>query len=177
MLICEVEKNMKERIRISIEEYHGHRFIDCRVYFEDAAGEWRPTKKGIALNEDTIDECIAGLQKGSAALEDVLSPMPAERKPRPGAEKTTPGAEAGSLKTDGRSISERVRAWVASVNGIDQFQSKSIAIDLGLTKQKDKHLVNVVLAQLAGEGMIERTGNGRGSYRRCQGEATGVGRQ
>ena len=49
MLIAEIEKNVKERIRVSIEEYHDHKFVDCRVYFENDKGEWCPTKKGIAV--------------------------------------------------------------------------------------------------------------------------------
>ena len=69
MLITEIQKNVKERIRVSIEEYRGTRFIDCRVYFEDEDGEWKPTKKGIALNGDCIDEVIEAMQKASKTLE------------------------------------------------------------------------------------------------------------
>lgn len=71
--IAEIEKNVKERIRVSIEEYHDHKFVDCRVYFENDKGEWCPTKKGIALNADCIDEVIQGLQKAGRKLEDALS--------------------------------------------------------------------------------------------------------
>ncbi|MGD0231168.1 MAG: transcriptional coactivator p15/PC4 family protein [Syntrophorhabdales bacterium] len=167
MLICEVEKNMKERIRVSIEEYHGHRFIDCRVYYEDAQGELKPTKKGIALNADTIDEVIEALKKGSAALEDQLSPRAEDRKAKPAqraeAKEMKPTA---APKADGRNISDRVRAWVFSVNGDSQFQSKQCQLTLGLTEPKQAHLVNVVFSKLCDEGAIERTGQGRGSYRR-----------
>jgi hypothetical protein len=69
MQIAEIEKNSKERIRVSVEEYKGHKFVDCRVYFQDEAGEWRPSKKGIALNADCIDEVIQTLQKASKTLE------------------------------------------------------------------------------------------------------------
>jgi hypothetical protein len=69
MEIAEIEKNTKEKIRVSIEEYKGHRFVDCRVYFEDEAGEWRPSRKGIALSADIIDEVIEALQKASKKLE------------------------------------------------------------------------------------------------------------
>ena len=68
MLICDIEKNMKERIRVSIEEYRGSMFIDCRVYWQDEQGEWRPSKKGIALNGDCIDQVIEALQKAKEAL-------------------------------------------------------------------------------------------------------------
>ncbi len=68
MIIAEIEKNQKEHIRVSIEAYRGTTFIDCRVYFEDEAGEWRPTKKGIALNGDCIGEVIEALQKAGKKL-------------------------------------------------------------------------------------------------------------
>jgi Transcriptional Coactivator p15 (PC4) len=71
--IAEIEKNVKERIRVSIEEYHGRTFVDCRVYFRDDQGEWRPTKKGIALNLDCINEVIEDLQRAGRKLEDALT--------------------------------------------------------------------------------------------------------
>jgi hypothetical protein len=52
MLIGEIQKNSTEKIRVSIESYKGHEFIDVRVYYEDDTGEWRPTKKGIAIAPD-----------------------------------------------------------------------------------------------------------------------------
>lgn len=68
-LIGEVEKNQKERIRVSLAEYQGHKYVDCRVYFTDDKGEWFPTKKGVTFNDETIDEVIPLLQKASGALE------------------------------------------------------------------------------------------------------------
>ena len=67
-LIAELEKNQKEKIRISIEEYRGARFVDCRVYWEDDQGEWKPSKKGIALNDECINEVINALQKARKEL-------------------------------------------------------------------------------------------------------------
>ncbi len=69
MLITEIQKNLKERLRVSIEEYRGSKFIDLRVYFEAEDGEWRPTKKGIALNHECIDSVIQALQEASNKLE------------------------------------------------------------------------------------------------------------
>ena len=68
MLICEIDKNMKEKIRVSVEEFRSHRFIDCRVYFEDDTGTWIPTKKGIALNGECINHVVAALQKAAKEL-------------------------------------------------------------------------------------------------------------
>lgn len=77
MIINEVEKNTKERIRVSIEVYQWHMFIDCRVYFIDDTGTWRPTKKGIALSNKCINNVIKALEEASAKLAE-LEAMKAE---------------------------------------------------------------------------------------------------
>lgn len=69
MLIAEIQKNLKERIRVSIEEYRGHKFIDLRVYFEAENSEWKPTKKGIALNSDCFEAVIEALKKAARNLQ------------------------------------------------------------------------------------------------------------
>ena len=43
--MVEIKKNSREIIRIGESEYEGHKFVDCRIYFDDN-GEWKPTKKG-----------------------------------------------------------------------------------------------------------------------------------
>jgi len=80
MLIAEIQKNLKERMRVSIEEYYGHKFIDLRVYFEVENAQWKPTKKGIALNNESIDAVIEALQKASKKLEGIKAPGAKELK-------------------------------------------------------------------------------------------------
>lgn len=70
MVISEIEKNLKERIRVSIEQYRGTTFCDVRVYFEAENGEWKPTKKGIALPKVSIDAVIEALQEARKKLEE-----------------------------------------------------------------------------------------------------------
>jgi len=65
MLIGEIQKNSTEKIMVSKQAYKGYEFIDVRVYYEDDNGEWRPTKKGIAIAPDKIEELISLLKKGS----------------------------------------------------------------------------------------------------------------
>ncbi len=77
MIINEIEKNTKEKIRVSIEVYQWHMFIDCRVYFADDTGTWRPTKKGIALTSKCINDVIKALEEASTRLAE-LEVMKAE---------------------------------------------------------------------------------------------------
>jgi hypothetical protein len=69
VLITTIPKNAKEKICVSIEEYRGSTFIDLRVYWQDEAGKWKPSRKGIALNDECIDLVIDALKKASKKLE------------------------------------------------------------------------------------------------------------
>lgn len=58
MTIGEIPKNSTEKIRVSISEYKGYKFLDVRIYYEDDTGEWKPTKKGIAISKDNLEPLI-----------------------------------------------------------------------------------------------------------------------
>lgn len=67
--MIEVQKNSLERFRIQVSEYRGHKFIDLRVYFQTDDGMVHPSKKGVTMNLDTVDEVISALQAAKAELE------------------------------------------------------------------------------------------------------------
>lgn len=65
-LIAQFEKNATEVVRVSITEFRGRKLIDLRVYYADDEGEYRPTRKGIAISVDGYAEfrnAIARLDK------------------------------------------------------------------------------------------------------------------
>jgi hypothetical protein len=53
ILVSEFQKNGKERVRVSLTEFGGHRLIDLRAYYQDATGEWRPGK-GLTLRRELL---------------------------------------------------------------------------------------------------------------------------
>ena len=58
-VIGEIQKNQKEKIIVSTNEYQGHKYVDLRVHYEDeTSGEYKPTKKGIAVNPKILDEVV-----------------------------------------------------------------------------------------------------------------------
>ncbi len=63
MIIGEIQKNATENIRISKESYKGKEYVDIRIYFQNDEGEWKPTKKGVTLSPEKIDELLEILQK------------------------------------------------------------------------------------------------------------------
>lgn len=70
-IIKDIEKNMNNRIRISITEFKGNNYIDVRVYYEDDSGEYKPTKKGVAFRPDLISQVIDGLLQAQKEMKDV----------------------------------------------------------------------------------------------------------
>jgi len=68
----EVRKNSVELIRVIGTEYKGHQFVDVRVYYESEDGEYKPSKKGIALSSETIEPVIELLKDGAKALKEGL---------------------------------------------------------------------------------------------------------
>jgi hypothetical protein len=55
ILVSEFQKNGKERVRVSLTEFGGHRLIDLRAYYQDATGEWRPGK-GLTLRRELLPQ-------------------------------------------------------------------------------------------------------------------------
>jgi hypothetical protein len=62
MLIGEIEKGATERIQVSLNNYKGRDYVDIRVYYESEE-EWKPTKKGVTIYPDRLEELIKLLQK------------------------------------------------------------------------------------------------------------------
>ncbi len=66
MEIGEIQKG-KDKIIVTVKEFKGKQYIDLRTYFQNDDGEWIPTKKGISLTPDNLDEMIQFLQKAKKA--------------------------------------------------------------------------------------------------------------
>lgn len=52
-------------VRIQKSEYKGYQFIDVRKYYEAENGEFLPTKKGIAISLDIVDEVIKAVKEAN----------------------------------------------------------------------------------------------------------------
>jgi hypothetical protein len=67
-IVC-VPKNAQEEIRISLEEFKGHKFIDMRVYLKANDGKDPiPTKKGLAISPSLWPGFRAALVQVDRAL-------------------------------------------------------------------------------------------------------------
>jgi hypothetical protein len=68
MVVGDIVRNETEVLRISAEEFKGRKYVDVRVYFENDEGEWKPTKKGITIQPDKIEEFVDLIKKAGKSL-------------------------------------------------------------------------------------------------------------
>jgi len=67
-LIAQFDKNATEVVRVSLTEYRGRKLVDVRIYYSDAEGQYRPTKKGVSLSLEVYPD----FKRAMLALEKVL---------------------------------------------------------------------------------------------------------
>jgi hypothetical protein len=68
-IIAEFDKG-EDQVRVSLSEFHGRQYVDVRVFYMADDGEWKPTKKGITLNPDLMQDVHEAIAKGLEALEE-----------------------------------------------------------------------------------------------------------
>lgn len=61
--MVEIQKNSLEKVVVSKSNYKGYELFDIRIYYQDKSGEWRPTKKGVTLKIELIDNFIDALNQ------------------------------------------------------------------------------------------------------------------
>ena len=47
-----LELTPTQKLIFSISSFKGRKYIDIRTWFQDQAGDWKPTKKGIHFSTD-----------------------------------------------------------------------------------------------------------------------------
>lgn len=63
-------KNRREQVRASISRFNGSPYVDLRVFFEGADGEFHPTRKGLTVAPGLLDELAEAVRRLQAALPD-----------------------------------------------------------------------------------------------------------
>ena len=63
-------EDQKEKIIVSTNEYKGHQYIDLRVHYEDeTSGDYKPTKKGIAVNPKILPDVVEMMVQAAESLQ------------------------------------------------------------------------------------------------------------
>ena len=67
-VVCELQKNSRETIRLRLGKYRGHKFVDMRVYAKEDGRDPAPTKKGLAVSPTLWPQFRAALAQVEAAM-------------------------------------------------------------------------------------------------------------
>jgi hypothetical protein len=68
ILVRSIDKGMGSRIHIRLSKFRDRDYLDIRNFYETDDGEWKPTRKGIAVPVDLYDDLMEGL---AAAKEEI----------------------------------------------------------------------------------------------------------
>ncbi len=68
MIIGEIQKTGTDKIIVTVKEFKGKTYIDVRNFFENDEGEMVPTKKGVSLTPENLDELIRLLTEAKAKI-------------------------------------------------------------------------------------------------------------
>lgn len=58
-----IPKNSREEIRVYRSNYIGRDLVNIRVFFKDVDGTYKPTRKGIAVKVELIDDLLEALKE------------------------------------------------------------------------------------------------------------------
>lgn len=62
-LVHSFQKNALEEVRVSVSTYKGRKYLDIRVYYQGDDGDYKPSKKGVALSPELLPELETAIQK------------------------------------------------------------------------------------------------------------------
>ena len=70
-VIAEMDKNSREKLRVSLTEFNGQQLLDIRAFYS-SGGEMKPGK-GIAVRRDLVTSLRKALQAAEKAIKDGVS--------------------------------------------------------------------------------------------------------
>jgi hypothetical protein len=81
-VICDIRKNKQESARIQLRTFEATRLVDVRCYVHREDGEMLPSKKGICVRVQLLDELIQALCDARTAARQMgwVSEDPEKRK-------------------------------------------------------------------------------------------------
>ena len=86
VLVSAIDKGLGNRIHIRISRFKDRDYLDIRNYYEDDAGEWKPTRKGIAVPVEFYDEVMESLTAAKAVIDKRAKEAPSSENEEPASE-------------------------------------------------------------------------------------------
>lgn len=62
-VVAQFEKNSREEVRVSVDDFRGRKIINIRAYYRSESGTWLPGKQGLALSVDRYRDLAEAILK------------------------------------------------------------------------------------------------------------------
>ena len=67
-LVKVIDKGVGGQIHVRLSRFRERDYLDIRNFYEAAEGEWRPTRKGIAIPVELYGELMAALKEAEPLI-------------------------------------------------------------------------------------------------------------
>ena len=73
-LLATIPRTATEQIQVQLSEYKGKKFLDLRIFYTtDGGNTWLPTKKGVAVYPENLNEFKDAIELAQKELGEVES--------------------------------------------------------------------------------------------------------
>jgi len=76
VLVRSIDKGMGSRIHVRLSKFRDRDYLDIRNFYETDDGEWKPTRKGIAVPVDLYDDLMKALTEAKPEIEKRATAKP-----------------------------------------------------------------------------------------------------
>jgi len=67
--VLDLQKNARERLRITHSTFKGKLYIDLRVWFVDETGDYQPSRSGVSIRPDHLAQVVQGLMLAARGID------------------------------------------------------------------------------------------------------------
>jgi len=81
VLVQVIDKGLGSRIHVRLSRFRDRDYLDIRNFYETEEGEWKPTRKGIAVPVELYDELIEALAAAKEKIAERAASTPKSETP------------------------------------------------------------------------------------------------
>jgi hypothetical protein len=67
--LLDLPRSDSERLRVTVSEYRGRSYVDLRIWYAAADGEWKPGRAGVSLRPEQVGEVVQALMLGARSID------------------------------------------------------------------------------------------------------------
>ncbi len=79
-LVKAIEKGPDDQIHVRVSRFRERDYVDIRHFYPTEEGEWKPTRKGIAIPVDLYPDLLAALKEAEPVIAARRKEKPATPK-------------------------------------------------------------------------------------------------